>query len=307
MKAVLVQALTFFTTRLRFYPVLVLLKKGNHRPVVRRITRFFDPNYIRKIRPIRYKPSLKRLDWRGTRLLVDVNDHIGFHSFVRNEPFEMAVYAMARKLGLSCGDVILDIGANIGTASVPICRELGCELAAIEASKDTAAQLLANISLNGVKAHVDVTALSSDAGRGGFLKLHLSDGNRGANSLLDDWTTSIHTSSHEWVPCQTLDRYIDQAPFANRIKLIKIDVEGAELDVLRSGRGFLSRNTAPILLEYRIDASDKTRAMLHQVLDDMCDTYAVHGLDRDGNKQRFDPDVAYENILFERHAQHQPA
>lgn len=302
MKTALVKTIIFFTSRLRSRSVLLALQKGRHIPPVRRTARFFDPNYIRKVRPFRYQPRLTQINWRGTRLLVDINDHIGFQSFVRNEPFEMTVHVLARKLGLDDGDVILDIGANIGTASVPICHELGCELAAVEASKDTAAQLLANISLNDVKAHVDVIALSSDPGRDGFLTLHLSDGNCGANSLLSDWSSSARPPRHEQVPCRTFDDYIDGAPFADRIRLIKIDVEGAEQDVLRSGRRFLSRNTAPIVMEYRIDASNKTRAMLHQVLEDMRDTYRVHALDKDGNLQPFDREQPYENILFEPRA-----
>lgn len=300
MKAILVRAITFFTARLRFRPVILVLQKLNQFPFVYRAARFFDPNYIRKIRPFRYQPAVAQINWQGTRLLVDLNDHIGFQSFIRNEPFEMTVYTMAQNLGLSGGDVILDIGANIGTASIPICRERGCELAAVEASKDTAAQLLRNISLNDVKAHVDVIALGSSSGVGGFLKLHLRDGNRGASSLHEDWSTSVGVDTFEWVPCQSLDDYVARSPFADRIKLIKIDVEGAELDVLRSGRTFLSRNTAPILLEYRIDAGKKTRTMLHQVLDDLDDSYEVHALDEAGNKHPFDRDTAYANVLFER-------
>ncbi|MCK0138766.1 FkbM family methyltransferase [Aliiroseovarius sp. F47248L] len=303
MKENLQRAITFFTSHLRFRPVLIALQKCYHFPPVRRVARFFDPNYIRKIRPFRYQPSLAHIDWQGTRLLVDVNDHIGFQTFIRNEPFEMAVYAIAQKLDLSRGDVILDIGANIGTASIPICRERGCELAAVEASKDTAAQLLRNISLNGVKAHVDVIALSSETGDDGFLKLHLHDGNRGANSLQEDWAVSVVDNLFEWVPSQSLDDYIARSPFADRISLIKIDVEGAELDVLRSGGIFLSHNTAPILMEYRIDANEKTRAMLHQVLDDLHDSYEVHALDEDGNKQPFDRNTAYSNVFFERRKQ----
>ena len=307
MKLLFVKIITLFTSRLRYLPILLVLQKGRHIPVVRRATRFFDPNYIRKVRAFHCRPKFAHLTWRGTRLLVDVNDHIGFQSFVRHEPFEMTVYRMAKKIGLTSSDVILDIGANIGTASIPICRELGCELAAIEASKETAAQLLKNIALNNVKAHVDVIALSSDPGKGGFLKLHLSDGNRGANSLLDDWSTSIGEQRYELTPCKTLDQYIRTAPYSDRLGLIKIDVEGAELDVLRSGRDFLSRNTAPVLMEYRIDASPKTREMLHQVLDEMHPHYTVHALDKDASKLGFDRETPYENILFIRRTQPYPA
>ncbi len=299
MKSRLTRIVTFVTSRLRGRMVLKFLQRYQSVPLVHRITRFFDPNYIRKVSVFHYQPKLAMLTWQGTRLWVDVNDHIGFRSFIRQEPFEMMVHTIATKIGITEGDVILDIGANIGTASVPICRETGCELAAIEASKDTASLLLKNIALNQIKAHVDIVALTSQADDGAFLKLYLRDGNRGANSLLADWNPSKADATYELAPATTLDRYIDGARYAARIALIKIDVEGAELDVIKGGQKFLASNTAPILMEYRVDAGAKVRDMLAQALDLMAERYDVFGLDTAGNKTMFDPTKPYENILFE--------
>jgi len=299
-KDLLRKIVTFFTLRLRCMPVLLVLQKYYHLHPVRRLSRVFDPNYLRKVARYRYKPKLAMISFGQTRLWVDVNDHIGFTSFVRNEPFETMVHTISRNIGIAKGDVILDIGANIGTASIPICRETGCELAAIEASKETAALLLRNIALNQVKAHVGVVALSSNDAAGQFLKLHLRDGNRGANSLVEDWSPSRAVSAYELVPTMTLDQYIEQSLFAARIKLIKIDVEGAELDVVLGGKSFLERNTAPILMEYRPDANAQARGKLEQLISVMTKAYDVSALDEAGNKTGFDPRGSYENILFER-------
>lgn len=298
MKTLLASLITAITARIRLLPLLRLLQAGqSHRPI-RRATRFFDPNYIRQFRPFGHAPKYAMLNWRGTRLRVNVNDHIGFQSFVRNEPFEMTLYAVAQSLDLGEDDVVLDIGANIGTASVPLCRAFGCELAAVEASKDTASELLKNIAMNGVKAHVDVVALSDQTG--GFLTLHLQDGNRGASSLLGDWGAPGVTGRSEMVPVRRLDDYIAASPFRDRIKLIKIDVEGAELSVIQGGRDFLAQNTAPILMEYRIDAGETTRAMLFKVLRELDEGYIVYAVDQGGTKHAFDRHMPYENILFER-------
>lgn len=300
MKTLLAKLITSITARIRPLSVLRILQAGQRCVAIRRATRFFDPNYIRQFRSFRHMPKYATLNWRGTLLRVNVNDHIGFQSFMRNEPFEMSLYAVAKSLDLRETDVVLDIGANIGTASVPLCREFGCELAAVEASKDTACELLKNITLNGVKAHVDVIALSDTAASGGFLTLHLQDGNRGASSLLGDWGAPGMEGATELVPVRTLDDYITSAPFRDRIKLIKIDVEGAELSVIQGGREFLTQNTAPILMEYRIDAGETTRRMLFKVLRELEEVYTVHALDQDGTKHAFDRDLPYENILFER-------
>ena len=66
----------------------------------------------------------------------------------------MSVFHVARNLGLKKDDCILDIGANIGHASIPICKKLSCNLIAVEASKENASLLLRNINLNNIKAEV---------------------------------------------------------------------------------------------------------------------------------------------------------
>jgi FkbM family methyltransferase len=48
------------------------------------------------------------------------------------------------------------------------------------------------------------------------------------------------------VPCETLDRLMQDAP---RVHFMKIDVEGAEEMVLRSGKGFLAEHGPTILFE----------------------------------------------------------
>jgi FkbM family methyltransferase len=52
------------------------------------------------------------------------------------------------------------------------------------------------------------------------------------------------------VQCRTVDDYAEEHGI-DRIDLIKIDVEGAELDVLLGARGVLSRNPKPhIIIEF---------------------------------------------------------
>ena len=61
--------------------------------------------------------------------------------------------------GFSKSDVFYDIGANIGTASVPVCAENNFELIAVEPSKENAALLLKNIFINNIKAKIYCCAL----------------------------------------------------------------------------------------------------------------------------------------------------
>ena len=288
------------TLRLRGLWLLKILQRFYSLDFIRQISVFFDPNYIRKVTTYQYKQKIAEVKGEHWNLYVDVNDHIGFRSFIENRPFENSVYQIAKKIGLTEKDVILDIGANVGSASIPICTEIGCELAAIEASKENAILLLKNIVENNVRAHVSTVALTNSNSSNKFLKLYLKDGNRGANSLLEDWNPSIVDPSFEMVPTITLDEYIQKSSFKNRIGLTKIDVEGVELDVIKGGSLFLKENNAPILMEYRVDVNDRVRENLKELLTYMTKHYNVTGLDNKGNEIPFDPSKSYENILFEK-------
>ncbi len=283
---------------IRCYLIILFLKKFQRIKVIRKLNKYFDPNWLRKVHGFKYKQNLKIINWNQINLFVDINDHIGFRSFIENKPFEMSVYYVAKELKLKKDDVILDIGANVGHASVPICNELSCSLIAIEASKENASLLLRNISINNVKAEVLVSALVAPNFKKEFIKLFVRNGNRGANSLIEKWNPSSLGDGFEWVPCTTLDKVMRNKFNTKNIKLIKIDVEGMELEVLQGGINFIKSNPIPILMEYRLDKN--TIFKLKKILSKLNRLYNVSGIDKFGKRILFNQDLSYENILFER-------
>ena len=283
---------------LRFYWIILFLKRFQNIKFVRKLTKYFDPNWLRKISGFVYSPLIKIITWNKVKLYVDINDHIGFRSFIKNEPFEMSVFHVAKNLGLNKDDCILDIGANIGHASVPICKELSCSLIAIEASKENASLLLKNISINNIKAEVLISALVSPKFKEDYIKLYIRNGNRGANSLLEKWNPSFSGDDYEWAPCLTLDNLLNNVMDSKKIKLIKIDVEGMEYEVLKGGINFIKKSKIPILMEYRLDKNTKIK--LKKILIMLKKIYNINGIDEMGKKIIFNPEESYENILFER-------
>ena len=283
---------------LRLYWIILFLKKFQNIKFVRKLTKYFDPNWLRKISGFSYSPLIKIITWNKIKLYVDINDHIGFRSFIKNEPFEMSVFYVAKNMGLTKDDCILDIGANIGHASIPICKELSCSLIAVEASKENASLLLKNINLNNIKAEVLVSALVSPDFKEDYIKLYIRNGNRGANSLLKKWNPSLLGDEYEWAPCLTLDSLLNNAMNSKKIKLIKIDVEGMEYEVLKGGINFIKKSKIPILMEYRLDKNTKTK--LKKILTMLRKIYNINGIDGMGKKIIFNPEESYENILFER-------
>ena len=49
---------------------------------------------------------------------------------------------------------------------------------------------------------------------------------------------------YEWAPCITLDKFLNNATNSKKIKLIKIDVEGMEYEVLKGGINFIKIKTS---------------------------------------------------------------
>jgi FkbM family methyltransferase len=131
---------------------------------------------------------------------------------------------------LGAGDVFVDVGANIGYHSLLALSRVrpGGRVVAIEASPRTFALLQANLALNPDSSDVRaVNAAVSD--RPGRLDLYeVVAGNIGAATTL----ASRGGTRLETVDALPLERILEPDEII-RLRLIKIDVEGAEPPILR--------------------------------------------------------------------------
>jgi FkbM family methyltransferase len=142
------------------------------------------------------------------------------------------------------GDHFVDVGANVGVFSTLVGTRIpGVRITAIEPFPPVREDLLANLALNDLSSDVvDVVdfAVSDTAGEATFEVLDRDVLNRLApgSGTGDGATTGIT------VPVTTLDELVGDDPPA----LIKIDVEGSELLVMKGARGLLMAADAPVLL-----------------------------------------------------------
>jgi len=154
------------------------------------------------------------------------------------EPLETMVIAAA----LKPGDSFVDVGANIGFFSLLAHRLVGNEgrVHAVEATPSTADLLDANIALSGAGAIRVHRCAAGD--REGLATMVVHDaGNIGSNHLSFD---SEGAGASAEVPLRRLDGL-----FAGEtIRLIKLDIEGAEAMALRGAGTLLDGDTAPALL-----------------------------------------------------------
>lgn len=155
--------------------------------------------------------------------------------------FEEAELALLRQL-LRSDDVFVDIGANIGLYTC-LARSLGCAAIAIEPLAANLRWLYANLSANDWD---DTEVLPLGLGPSpGLATLYGSD--TGA-SLLPGWAgVADHPFLQQVIPVNTLDHVLGER-FSGRRLVIKADIEGAELGMLRGASRTLARVPKPVWL-----------------------------------------------------------
>jgi FkbM family methyltransferase len=174
--------------------------------------------------------------------------------YIRSGCFEEAERLFVRRV-LSPGMVVLDIGAHIGIYSVLAARCVGPSghVVAFEPAFRERRLLRVNLAV-GRFSWVRVEPVAVGASEGS-VTLHLVLGREGGcNSLRAPVGVGPTRKVAVWQT--SLDRYVERYAL-DRIDLIKIDVEGGELEVLRGSQALLTRHPRPIVL---CEVSDRRTA-----------------------------------------------
>jgi len=160
------------------------------------------------------------------------------------------------------GDVVYDIGANVGLYTVFAARHGGAggHVYAFEPHVANARSLLRNVLVNGQRDQV--TVLSFALGEAtAFFDLEYDDDAPGSG--MSTLGASPRKSAEEHGTCKELkyvtsvDSLLEQGVLRPP-QLVKIDVEGGELGVLKGMRGLLgSRNRRPRSIQVEIDADSR--------------------------------------------------
>jgi FkbM family methyltransferase len=152
---------------------------------------------------------------------------------------------------LRSGAAFIDVGANIGYYSLLASRYVGPDglVVAVEASPIIFQRLLSNIARNGGHCH-NVTAVNCAIGEscGQVVVHHAASDNIGATSI-----SSLSDAPPQTATVVPVAPLADVIPYdiIDRIQVVKIDVEGSELQVIRGMTHLLNnrRFTADIVVE----------------------------------------------------------
>ncbi len=151
----------------------------------------------------------------------------------------------AFKAAIRPGAVAFDVGANIGAYTLLFAHLVGPtgRVIAFEPSPRSIGGLREHLRLNDTAARVEVVdaAVSGAVGTAAFD----CAGASGANALVPGVAAGAATIT---VKTTTLDDFCERRGVYPSV--IKIDVEGAELDVLRGGRRTLARPGIAVFVEF---------------------------------------------------------
>jgi FkbM family methyltransferase len=206
----------------------------------------------------------------GRRARAAVGDRSVIEADARVYHSARAVYANpvdwnemhAWKRALGPGSLFVDVGANVGLYTI-WSIEAGAEVIAVEPSRIARDRLLANLRLNGYTAEVLPAALGESEGT---LRLTTELDNQNHLVLSGD---SEELPSEE-VPVLTLDDVIGE----RTVDGLKVDVEGAELLVLRGAERLLARQGIGLI---QLEWNESSLALLEQDRTPIAELLASHG------------------------------
>lgn len=144
-------------------------------------------------------------------------------------------------------DVFINVGANIGYYCC-LALQAGKRTVAVEPMHRNLKCLYRNFTLNGWEHDSEVYPLAL-GDRAGLIRIY---GGGKVASLVKGWSGTPSGYSH-WVPVATFDQLFAHRYSGQRC-FVLIDVEGAELDLLRGAASFLIREPRPTwMVEITID------------------------------------------------------
>lgn len=213
-----------------------------------KIARFIS-KIIVGIRSIFGLSPITRVSRRGVRWSLDLREGIDLAIYLG--VYEPETIKALQSL-VKSGDIVLDIGANIGAIALPLANFVGVagQVIAFEPTAWAYGKLKKNLSLNSnlIDRITTEQIMLLDEGKEPPSLIYSSW------SLLNEEDELTHPKhkgrlmTTDGVQGISLDRYFEENP-VEKIDLIKLDVDGYELDVLKGASKTLSRYQPKIIIE----------------------------------------------------------
>jgi len=196
------------------------------------------------LRPIRLEVE------PGVNLRLDPNDFISRSILMSKHHIWEPVVWQSLAGGMPEGGVFLDVGSHIGYFSLKGSRKVGAggRVIAFEPNPTTVQALRDNLAASQAGNVTVVPVACTDTPQTLTLFDGSDSGNSGASSL-SEGNAHSHTKTYQ-VPGRSIDDVVRELGL-QRVDVAKVDVEGAELFVLRGARETLRRFHPKLVVEVR--------------------------------------------------------
>lgn len=205
----------------------------------------FEDSFFVKLIPNHYqysKNTFRKISINGISYFLDINDLVDWYVYygISEKSIQYLLKAVNK------GDVVLDIGSNIGNIAMKIADKITVEgsVHAFEPDNYNYSKFCQNLSLNKFE---NITLNNFGLGneiKNVYLKTNDVE-NRGMNSITDNLD---EIDKIQEIKIKTIDYYVSENKL-NRINVIKIDVEGYELNVLKGANQTIMKFKPTLFIE----------------------------------------------------------
>lgn len=223
----------------------------------------------------------------GPRIKVHIDDYVGRSIFYFGD-LDPKISWILQKV-LKPGDIMLDIGSNYGLVALHAAQLVGPQgiIHAFEPQQTLAKLIAESASLNHFKnICIHPIGLSSSDKKA---TIFIPEGNRGMGSIGRQHAQSNSTE----IELKSASHYLDHLNLG-RVKLIKIDVEGHELEIFKGSQLWLARNKPEAI----IFENNSSGPNSHQVLNLLQEqNYSFFGLSKsltNVSLRPITPEIAHE-------------
>ena len=177
---------------------------------------------------------------------IDLNEAIDLGIFlgIKNEN---KLYNIKKYLNYKGKNILVDIGSNVGSVTLPLAKLFNLStIISIEPTKFAFSKLKKNLKLN-----------PSFKRRVKLLNIFISDEKKKVSFVHSSWKLKVKNNRHK-VHFGTLKKTSNKtkslsnvlSKIGKRIDFIKIDVDGYEINVLRSGKKIINKYKPLIYFEF---------------------------------------------------------
>lgn len=251
--------------------------------------------------------SLFRFVWWQLRCLVTSDDY--HHLFTEHSKLIISKGMTGATGNLYCGlheykemlfllhylrrdELFVDVGANIGSYTVLASAEIGAHTYCIEPVPNTFNQLHKNISLNNISKNTVLMNIGLSSQKGELLFSDEQD-----SSMNHVVNSSEANSTTKKIEVNTLDAILNN----ENPSLLKIDVEGFELEVLNGGEETLKKNSLKAII-IELNGSGMNYGFKDTDIDEKLKSYGFQSFEYDPFRRVLIPAKLhdFDNLIYVR-------